>query len=115
MPGPSPAYPVSPNPGTHGRRSLRGGRPPVLNPGPERRTLSSELTEQLTKARRRSGLSVRQLADLSGISRSMISAVCRGDRCPSRDVAEELAGVLRLEDDVIEALMGEAVVRGWPE
>lgn len=115
MSAPSPVYSVRPNPGTHGRRSLRGGRPPVLNPGPQRRTLSAELAHQLTLARLRTGLSVRQLAALSGISRSMVSAVCRGERCPSRDVAEELAGVLRLEDEVIEALMGEAVVRGWPD
>lgn len=93
----------------------RGGRPPVVDASPERRTLHPDLARQLDLARRRLGLSIRELADRASISRSMAGYLVTGERVPSVEVAERVAEVLRLDDNTYEALLDAAVVRGWSQ
>jgi len=101
--------------------SLRGGhqrlgkRPPVVNSGPQRRSLDPELAARLRAARLRSGVTIRQLALYAGFSKSMVWAVCAGQRVPCRDYAHNLIAALQLDEETAEWLLTESVVRAWPD
>ncbi len=98
-----------------GGQSPHGGRPPVVGAGRERRTLDPDLAGRLDDARCRVGLTIREIALLTGISKSMISYVVRGERVPCRAFAELLAKTLRLDSETRRQLMDVAVERAWPE
>ncbi len=91
------------------------GRPPVVGAGQERRTLDPDLAARLDDARRRAGLTVRDVASLTGISESMIWYVVRGERVPCRAFAELLSDTLRLDSKTRDWLLDSAVERAWPK
>ena len=92
-----------------------GGRPPVVGAGRERRTLDPDLAARLDQARHRIGLTIRDIALLTGISKSMIWYVVRGERVPCRAFAELLAKTLRLDSETRDWLLDSAVERAWPK
>ncbi len=92
-----------------------GGRPPVVDAGRERRTLDPDLAARLDQARHRVGLTVRDVALLTGISKSMIWYVVRGERVPCQEYAERLAKALQLGFETREELLEVSVRRAWPE
>ncbi len=92
-----------------------GGRPPVVDAGRERRTLNPDLAARLRAARLRSGVTVRQLALYAGFSKSMVWAVCAGQRVPCRYYAWQLIGLLHMDDATAAWLLEESVDRAWPD
>lgn len=62
------------------------------------------LSERLIEKRRTSGLSQKQVAEMIGISQTMISQYERGERNPSLEVLVKLAVVYRCSIDYL--LMG---------
>jgi transcriptional regulator with XRE-family HTH domain len=88
-------------------------RPPVVDGGPARRTLPVWLAARIDQARRQAGLSIRGLARAAGISTGMAHYLTTGARLPSRQVAERIIDVLDLDEEVEEALLEVAAVRGW--
>lgn len=60
----------------------------------EARVQLDVLSEELRRCRREKDLSLEQLADLSGVSRSMISKIERGESVPSTVVLSRLAEAL---------------------
>ncbi len=92
-----------------------GGRPPVVDAGRERRTLDPDLAARLDQARRRVGLTIRDVELLTGISKSMISYVVRGERVPCRAFAELISKTLRLDSETRDWLLDSAVERAWPK
>ena len=95
--------------------SRRRGRPPVVDATRHRRHLPVELAARLDEARRRCGLTYTDLSRLAGISLGMAWYVCAGERVPSQEYAARIACVLRLDDETLEWLMAEAVIRAWPD
>ena len=100
---------------TRGGQSPHGGRPPVVDAGRERRTLDPDLAARLDEARRRLGLTIRDVAFLTSISKSMIGYVVRGERVPCRASAELISKALRLDPETRDWLLDSAVERAWPE
>jgi transcriptional regulator with XRE-family HTH domain len=74
-----------------------------------RRLLPADVADMLRAARERLGLRLCDAALLAGINPSYLSAIERKRRCPSVEVARELAIVLGLGPGDTEALMQAAV------
>jgi len=78
---------------------------------PRRRTLPTHLAEALADAHKRSGFSFRGAAGRLGLDWSYWRRLCRGERCPSREVAARIIQTLNLDDDTATELLASAVVR----
>jgi transcriptional regulator with XRE-family HTH domain len=81
---------------------------------PTRENLGDFLQEQ----RRSAQLSLRQLADLAGVSNPYLSQIERGLRKPSADVLKQLAGALRISSETLyvrAGLLDEPVADGSVE
>lgn len=76
-----------------------------------RRTLPPHLADALAQAHETTGGSYRAVAAAIGIDYGYWRRLTRGERCPSREVARQIALVLELDDEVVDALMAVAVVR----
>ncbi len=74
-----------------------------------RHVLPPHLAELLARQRRHLGWSVRDAVAWTGLSRQMINALERGNRCPSVATAEMLAAVYRLSMAEGDALLAVAV------
>lgn len=83
----------------------------MVDAGPTRRTLDPGLAAKLDLARRSLGLTIREFAYRTSISRSMAAYLCTGERVPSVEVAERVGEVLRLDDATYAELLGQAVER----
>jgi transcriptional regulator with XRE-family HTH domain len=64
-------------------------------------SLESRLGERLRSLRRQRGLTLEALSESSGISKSMISLVERGESSPSAGVLDRLAGTLGIPTGVL--------------
>jgi transcriptional regulator with XRE-family HTH domain len=62
---------------------------------------SSTLGDYLREQRRNAELSLRQLADLAGVSNPYLSQIERGLRKPSAEVLQQLAKALRVSAEVL--------------
>lgn len=65
------------------------------------RATRESLGEFLADQRRNAQLSLRQLADLAGVSNPYLSQIERGLRKPSADVLKQLAGALRISSEAL--------------
>lgn len=77
-----------------------------------RRTPPAGLGTMLAEARTRRGYGLRQTARLAGIPHPHLWRLERGERVPSRSVAELLAQVLALDESERAELFAAAVVDG---
>jgi len=93
----------------------RGGRCPVVDGGLSRRSLPPHLATCIDIARRRQGLSIRRLAERTGISNGMAGYLCSA-AAPQPGSGAQIAEVLhQLPDRVVEALLEVAAVRARPD
>lgn len=76
-----------------------------------RQLIPLDLARELEAARLKHGLSLRQAGRLLDIDWSYLRRLCRGERCPSREVAERLIWGLDLDPEVAEELREAAVDR----
>lgn len=65
------------------------------------RTTRESLGDFLAEQRRNAQLSLRQLADLAGVSNPYLSQIERGLRKPSADVLKQLADALRISSEAL--------------
>lgn len=79
-------------------------RTDVDHAGGEARPVNKGLGPIVRKLRRRSGLTLQQLAEASGVSRAMLSSVERGDKNPTLPVLSRIAAGLGA---TMSELMGE--------
>lgn len=73
--------------------------------------LRADLAEAVRDAKIRTGRSWRELARRSGVSHPHLVLVSRGQRVPSREVAQKVIAALELDDDTARWLLDEAVER----
>ena len=73
-----------------------------------------ELGKFIRDQRRRTHLSVRRLADLSGISNPYLSQIERGLRKPSADILQQLAKALSISAETLYVRAGILDERGEP-
>jgi DNA-binding XRE family transcriptional regulator len=78
----------------------------------QRRVPPPELGRMLGEARMRAGLRGTEAARLTGVSRQYLVRLETGQRCPSVEVAERLAVVLRLTGAEAGKLMAAAAKPG---
>jgi hypothetical protein len=74
-----------------------------------RRTLPTELAFALRTSREQRGLGLRRVAALAGIGHGYLWLLERGERCPSRLVAEAWVAAIKPEGDLAERLLAAAV------
>ena len=82
-----------------------------VTPRKPRRFLDPFLAEGIADAKRRSGLSWREVGRLAGRSHGFLVLLSQGRRVPSDTTVESIADVLRLDDDVLAGLRQVAVRR----
>jgi ribosome-binding protein aMBF1 (putative translation factor) len=76
-----------------------------------RRTLPRGLAQALAAAHAASGWSYRQAARRLRIDWSYWRRITRGERCPSRQIAQRIIWTLDLDDDTAQWLLAESVER----
>lgn len=86
-----------------------GNDNPTGNSYPSRRTLPPWLADVLLAAHLQSGRSYRAAAKTIGIDVGHWWRITRGDRCPSREVAERIVAAVDLPVIVVDDLMDVAV------
>ena len=77
----------------------------------QRATLPIDLAEDLARAHRATGRSLRDTASRIGIDHGYWRRLMRGERCPSTIVAQRIIDALDLPPEVAVELMSVAVVR----
>lgn len=69
--------------------------------GPRMRSTTSSVGEFIAAQRRQAQLSLRQLAELTGVSNPYLSQIERGLRKPSAEVLQQLAKALRVSAETL--------------
>jgi transcriptional regulator with XRE-family HTH domain len=82
-----------------GREDQRPGSGSMLRPMANRAT--APLGEIIRQQRELAEMSMRQFADLAGISNPYLSQIERGLRAPSEQVLEGIAGALKVSSDAL--------------
>ena len=87
-----------------------GHNPPMGHSSfPARRLLPDHLAHVLADAHTSTGGSFRAVARRIGIDHAYWRRLTKGERCPSREVAERIINALDLHHHLAEALMAAAV------
>lgn len=78
---------------------------------PPRHHLPPEVAQGLAHAHQQTGMSYRQVARAISIDWGYWRRLTRGERCPSRQVAQRIISTLHLPDDVAQELLEASVDR----